>query len=84
MSAFVIPVDDGGGEEVVFLKSLEDLDPEINGAKPAPEFDQYEAIGYVPTKTLIENGWHLYCDECDRRSDDEEDGDDHEGRSVVG
>lgn len=84
MPAFAIPTDDDGGEEVVFLKLLKDLDPEnldMAEAKPAPEFDQYEPIGYIPTKALIENGWHLYCDECGRRSDDEED-DEYEGRSI--
>lgn len=84
MPAFVIPTDDDGGEEVVFLRSLKDLDPEnidMAGAKPAPEFDRHEPLGYVPSQALIESGWYLYCHECERRSDCEED-DEHEGRSV--
>jgi hypothetical protein len=81
MPAFVIPTDDDGGEEVVFLESLEDLDPEINGARHAPEFDRHEPLGYVPSQALIEAEWYLYCHHCERRSDCEEDAE-HEGRSV--
>jgi hypothetical protein len=73
MPAFKLPADISDGEEIIFATSLDKVDPEISGAVPAPEFDQYESIGYVPAQAFIENGWWMYCDECDRRSDCEDD-----------
>jgi hypothetical protein len=81
MPAYKYPSDCGDGEEIRFHATLADTDPEEGEPEPAPEFDQYEEIGHVPTEALIANGWYLYCDHCDRRSDCEED-DDYEGQQV--
>jgi hypothetical protein len=81
MPAYKYPSDWDEGEEIRFYATLDDADPEEGEPEPTPEFDQYEALGYVPTEALIANGWYLYCDHCSRRSDCEED-DDHEGQRV--
>lgn len=81
MPAFKLPTEGGDGEEIIFEDSLKSVDAEIGGAVHAPEFDAYEALGYVPSKAFIENGWYLYCDECDRRSDCEDD-EDHDDQSI--
>lgn len=86
-----------GGEEIVFAESInvyesigyvileesdESFDFDRSSVKPAPEFDKYESLGYVPAEVLIKLEWVLSCLECDRLSNCEED-DDYEGRSVV-
>jgi hypothetical protein len=72
MPAYKYPSDCGEGEEIRFYATLADTDPEEGEPEPTPGFDQYEALGYVPTEALIANGWWLHCDHCDRRSDCEE------------
>lgn len=77
-------LDDGGEGEIQFFADAAEAEKywgEEENTPRAPEFDQYEQLGYVPAEAMIANNWYQYCDHCGRRSDCEED-DDHDGQQV--
>jgi hypothetical protein len=62
----------GEGQDVRFFGPDGPTEDEAENATRAPEFDGFEALGYIPAKAYLDNGWYLECNYCDRRSDDEE------------
>jgi hypothetical protein len=67
------------GETIEFLQESE-LE-ELGNPDREPSLDVYAEQGWVPPNVLISMGWYLFCQECERRSDCEED-DDYEGAIV--
>lgn len=63
MLAYYVTHDDYGGE-IVFAESPQHLDdPE---SPRAPKYDKFAELGYVPAKVLYEEGWDMFCSECEK------------------
>lgn len=75
--------DDDGGSEIVFFANDQAACKfyDCDSVDRAPEFDKWENEKFIPPLAYLEDGWFLYCTECERRSDDEEEFD-SEGEPI--
>lgn len=80
------------GSDIVFLaaRDLEAAGEEAGNSGfdfdrivRVPDYDEFADRGSVPKSVLFSNGWYFYCEECERRTDDEEEPEEDENGAML-